>query len=103
MSARYSALLGKRIEVIYRSNDIYVPATGKLVADSGRSIFLEERLDQKGRLSTFRWEIPYGYISRLTEVPAPETPAHETKLLIEMEPEEQGSPSLRWRENPTES
>ncbi|MGB6198130.1 MAG: hypothetical protein WA871_05490 [Candidatus Acidiferrales bacterium] len=34
-------------------------ATGKLAADSGKSIFLEEHSEQKGQLKTFRWEIPY--------------------------------------------
>ncbi len=40
--ARYSAFLGRRVEVQYRAGDILLPASGTFVADSGRSIFLEE-------------------------------------------------------------
>jgi len=53
--ARYSALLGRRIEVSYRAGDIVLPATGNLAADSGKSIFLEESYQQKGGVKTFRW------------------------------------------------
>lgn len=69
--ARYFALLRRRIEVQYRAGDIVLPATGTLVADSGKSIFLEEHFQQHGRLKTFRWEIPYQYIVRLAESTAP--------------------------------
>ena len=68
--ARYSALLGQRIEVHYHAGDILLPATGTLVADSGRSIFLEEHFCQHGRVKNFRWEIPYQCITRLAESPA---------------------------------
>jgi hypothetical protein len=67
--ARYSALLGRRIEVTYRAGDIVLPATGNLAADSGKSIFLEESYQQKGNLKTFRWEIPYLCIVQLNECP----------------------------------
>jgi hypothetical protein len=66
--ARYSSLLGRRVEVHYRAGDILLPASGTLVADSGRSIFLEQHLMQRGLLKHFRWEIPYQYIVRLEEV-----------------------------------
>jgi hypothetical protein len=66
--ARYSSLLGHRVEVHYRAGDILLPASGTLVADSGRSIFLEQHLMQRGLLKHFRWEIPYQYIVRLEEV-----------------------------------
>ncbi len=69
--AQYFALLRRRIEVQYRAGDIILPATGTLVADSGKSIFLEEHFQQHGRLKTFRWEIPYQYIVRLTESTGP--------------------------------
>jgi hypothetical protein len=39
-------------------------ATGTFSADSGRSIFLEQHLEQRGR-KYFRWEIPYPYIYRI--------------------------------------
>jgi hypothetical protein len=66
--ARYSSLLGRRVEVHYRAGDILLPASGTLVADSGRSIFLEQHLMQRGLLKHFRWEIPYQYIVRLEEM-----------------------------------
>ena len=46
--ARYSAFLGRRVEVQYRAGDILLPASGIFVADSGRSIFLEQQFEQKG-------------------------------------------------------
>ncbi len=67
--ARYSAFLGRRVEVHYRAGDILLPATGTFVADSGRSIFLEQHLHQHGQQKHFRWEIPYQYIVRLEEAP----------------------------------
>ena len=67
--ARYSALLGRRIEVTYRAGDIVLPATGNLAADSGKSIFLEESYQQKGSVKTFRREIPYPCIVQLNECP----------------------------------
>ena len=66
--ARYSAFLGRRVEVHYRAGDILLPASGTFVADSGRSIFLEQHLTQHGQVKNFRWEIPYQYIVRLEEV-----------------------------------
>jgi hypothetical protein len=65
--ARYSAFLGRKVEVHYRANDIILPASGTFVADSGRSIFLEQSFSQRGQQRHFRWEIPYQYIVRLEE------------------------------------
>ncbi len=75
--ARYSAFLGRRVEVQYRAGDILLPASGTFVADSGRSIFLEQHFEQRGTEKHFRWEIPYQYIVRLEEKPEPpqETPS----------------------------
>ena len=73
--ARYYALLGQRVEVEYRVGDILLPATGTLVADSGKSIFLEEHFSQHGKEKTFRWEIPYQHIIQLSESYAPVSPA----------------------------
>ena len=67
--ARYSAFLGSFVDVQYRAGDICLPASGTFVADSGRSIFLEQHLLQRGLLKHFRWEIPYQYIVRLEEAP----------------------------------
>ena len=98
--ARFSAFLGRRVEVQYRAGDILLPASGTLVADSGRSIFLEQMFEQRGQHKHFRWEIPYQCLIRIEEKPdsgatvnaasaavkpaaAPDAPA-ETKL--EQEP-----------------
>jgi hypothetical protein len=69
--ARYSAFLGRRVEVQYRAGDILLPASGTFVADSGRSIFLEQIFEQRGSQKHFRWEIPYQYIVRLEEKAVP--------------------------------
>jgi hypothetical protein len=70
--ARYSAFLGCKVEVMYRAGDILLPASGIFVADSGRSIFLEQNLVQRGQQKHFRWEIPYQYIVRLERETAAE-------------------------------
>ena len=69
--ARYSAFLGRKVEVQYRAGDILLPASGTFVADSGRSIFLEQIFEQRGSQKHFRWEIPYQYIVRLEEKAEP--------------------------------
>jgi hypothetical protein len=75
--ARYSPFLGRKVEVHYRAGDILLPASGTFVADSGRSIFLEQHLTQRGQVRNFRWEIPYQYIVRLEEVKdLPSDPSH---------------------------
>jgi hypothetical protein len=65
--AQYSSLLGRRVEVYYRAGGILLPATGTLAADSGKSIFIEEHFGQEQQVKTFRWEIPYESIIKLTE------------------------------------
>lgn len=72
--ARYSSFLGRRVEVQYRAGDILLPASGTFVADSGRSVFLEQSLVQRGQPRYFRWEIPYQYIVRLERVSPLEDP-----------------------------
>lgn len=69
--ARYSAFLGRAVEVQYRAGDICLPAAGTFVADSGRSIFLEQHYEQFGQQKNFRWEIPYPCIVRLAEADLP--------------------------------
>ena len=66
--ARYSAFLGRAVEVQYRAGDICLPASGTFVADSGRSIFLEQHYEQCGQQKNFRWEIPYQCLVRIEEV-----------------------------------
>ncbi|HEY6945033.1 MAG TPA: hypothetical protein VI431_07815 [Candidatus Acidoferrum sp.] len=67
--ARYSSFLGRRVEVQYRAGDILLPASGIFVADSGRSIFLEQNFEQRGKHGQFRWEIPYQCLVRIQEKP----------------------------------
>lgn len=67
--ARYSAFLGRRVEVQYRAGDILLPASGVFVADSGRSIFLEQNFEQRGQHRHFRWEIPYPCLVRIEVKP----------------------------------
>ncbi|HWZ96250.1 MAG TPA: hypothetical protein VN025_00660 [Candidatus Dormibacteraeota bacterium] len=84
--ARYSAFLGRKVEVHYRAGDICLPASGMFVADSGRSIFLEQRFDQRGTQKTFRWEVPYAYIIRIEELPS-ESAGVLTPVLANSAPE----------------
>jgi hypothetical protein len=63
--ARYAGFLGRTVEVQYRAGDILLPASGTLVGDSGRSVFLEQHFLQRGQEKHFRWEIPYQCIVRL--------------------------------------
>ncbi len=69
--AAYSNYLGKRIELHFQAGDKELPAAGILVADSGRSVFLEEQFLCSGRMRQFRWEIPYECVVRVAE-PAPQ-------------------------------
>lgn len=64
---RYAALLGKRVEAHYRTNDLHMSVVGALVADNGRSISIEERFSQSGKDKILRVEIPYDYIIRVME------------------------------------
>jgi hypothetical protein len=64
---RYAALLGKRVEAYYRASDLQLSAVGTLVADDGKSIFIEEQFSQSGKKKTLRVEIPYDYVVRVTE------------------------------------
>jgi hypothetical protein len=73
--ARYSAFLGRCVEVQYRAGELLLPASGTFVADSGRSIFLEQNFEQRGQHKHFRWEIPYQYLVRIEEKPSSGTSA----------------------------
>jgi hypothetical protein len=63
--ARYAQFLNRQVTVRYRVGEILLSATGNFSADSGRSIFLEQHLEQRGTRKYFRWEIPYPYIYRI--------------------------------------
>ena len=77
--ASFAKFLGRKVTVQYRVGDVLLPATGTFAADSGRSIFLEQHVEQRGKRSYFRWEIPYQYIHRIEEAEeteeTPEPPA----------------------------
>jgi hypothetical protein len=73
--ARYSSLVGRRVEAHYRAGDIHISAIGVLTSDSGKSVFLEDRFSQGGKEKNMRVEIPYEYVIRIEEVhPEPERP-----------------------------
>lgn len=67
--SRYNSFMGKRVEAQYRVADIHQKSVGTFVADTGRSIVIEERMLQGERKKTMRVEIPYEYVIRLTEQP----------------------------------
>ncbi len=74
--ASFAQFLGRKVTVQYRVGDVLLPASGTFAADSGRSIFLEQHVEQRGKRSYFRWEIPYQYIHRIEEAEeTPEPPA----------------------------
>lgn len=66
--ASFAQFLGRKVTVQYRVGDVLLPASGTLAADSGRSIFLEQHVEQRGKQSYFRWEIPYQFIHRIEEL-----------------------------------
>jgi len=72
--ARFSSLIGKRVQVNYRAGDILLSAVGALVADSGQSVYLEEHFVQRGNSKTLRTEIPYPCIVRLAEAAEAQAP-----------------------------
>ena len=74
--ASFAQFMGRRVTVQYRVGDVLLPASGTFAADSGRSIFLEQHVEQRGKRSYFRWEIPYACILSLAEnfAPAPSLP-----------------------------
>ena len=94
--ARYSAFLGRRVQVKYRAGDILLPASGIFVADSGRSIFLEQNFEHRGKHGHFRWEIPYQCLVRIEEKPQPgvtaDTPRAAVKPAAAPEPAEVSEP-----------
>jgi len=76
--ASFAHFLGRRVTVQYRAGDLLLPASGTFAADSGRSIFLEQHVEQHGKRSYFRWEIPYQYIYKIEEAAElAEEPARE--------------------------
>jgi len=84
--ASFAQFLGRKVTVQYRVGDVLLPASGTFAADSGRSIFLEQHVEQRGKRSYFRWEIPYQYIHKIEEIEEiPEPPG--TPKIAPPEPE----------------
>jgi hypothetical protein len=97
--ARYSAFLGRKVEVQYRAGDILLPASGTFVADSGRSIFLEQHFEQRGQHKHFRWEIPYQYLVRIEEMPDSGATANSSATKASSAPAKE-SPAAKPSEEP---
>jgi hypothetical protein len=96
--ASYSQFLGRKVTVQYRVGDILLPASGLFAADSGRSIFLEQHIEQRGKRSYFRWEIPYQYIHRIeetTDSESAENPATELPSAPPDSPQSSNPPTSR--------
>jgi hypothetical protein len=82
--AAYSQFLGCRVTVRYRVGEMLLSATGTFCADSGRSIFLEQHVEQRGGRKYFRWEVPYPYIYRIeADVVEPEAFATPTETGVD--------------------
>jgi hypothetical protein len=92
--ARYSSYLGRRVEVHYRAGDILLPASGTFVGDSGRSIFLEQHMVQRGQQRNFRWEIPYQYIVNVHAAPEVAVPKEVSQHETATEPNPDGAADL---------
>lgn len=61
----YSALIGKRVEIHYRAGDLHLCARGALVAETPRSLFLEERFSRNGKEKLIRIGIPHEFVLRI--------------------------------------
>jgi len=86
--------------VQYRAGDILLPASGTFVADSGRSIFLEQNFELRGN-KLFRWEIPYQYIVKIEQMPDTEMKlAAGDRSLQKSEAPEEGDPESAQKSEP---
>lgn len=65
---RYASYIGKRVEAHYRSADIHLFAVGIIVADNGKSVYLEDRFASGGTEKMMRLELPYTHIVRIVEL-----------------------------------
>ena len=82
--AAYSQFLGRTVTVEYRVGEVLQTASGTFVGDSGRSIFLEQHIEQRGRKNYFRWEIPYQYVHLIHET----SDSTATQTVPESDPDE---------------
>ncbi|HEX4545307.1 MAG TPA: hypothetical protein VH110_03020, partial [Candidatus Acidoferrum sp.] len=86
--------------VQYRAGDILLPASGIFVADSGRSIFLEQNFEQHGQHKHFRWEIPYQYLIRIEVKPDSGASVNATPSPVIPSPAPEPSPAANPGEKP---
>jgi hypothetical protein len=100
--AQYFKLLGQRVEVEYRAGDVLLAATGKLAADSGKSIFLEEHAEKQGQVKTYRWEIPYPCIQSVDRsfAPAPATASERSAAAEDSESKQAASRAALLKRTP---
>ncbi len=69
VSQQYSAWLGKRVEVHYRSAGVHLSVRGTLASDSGKFIYLEDGSSTVDGRKTLRVAIPYSCVLRVAEAP----------------------------------
>lgn len=65
--ARYSSLIGTKIEVAYRDWGLDLRACGKLLRDSGSFIIVEQDLAQPS--AKYQVKLPYDCIVRIRDFP----------------------------------
>ncbi|MFZ3216041.1 MAG: hypothetical protein WA192_08280 [Candidatus Acidiferrales bacterium] len=66
--ARYADLIGRRVEVHYRTGSLQLSTIGALVSDTGKAIFVQQHLSAAGKENTMRLEIPYSHVLRVAEI-----------------------------------
>src|SRR5271154_5428426 len=66
--ARYTALVGKRVEAHYRAGDMQLSTIGTLGSDTGTAIFVEERFTSGGKEKKMRVGIPYAYARSVADI-----------------------------------
>ena len=52
---QYRYLVGRRVEVHYRSGDFYLSCAGTLASDDGEAIVVNEQFSSGGRQKTMEW------------------------------------------------
>jgi len=58
--------MGRRVEARYRAGGVHLSASGTLVSDNGRAVWVEEILSTDGREQIVRVEIPYDCVVRIS-------------------------------------
>ena len=66
---RYTSLLGRRVELVYRFCSMELFARGILLGHTDESVWIEQQADQYGPVESIQLHIPYASIIRLNERP----------------------------------